>query len=52
MTDVRMPGMGGMQLQEELSVRGYAIPVIIMSAYGDIAMAVRAMKAGAVDFLE
>lgn len=52
LTDVRMPGLGGLQLQETLKQRGYAIPVIIMTAYGDVSTAVRAMKAGAVDFLE
>ena len=52
LTDVRMPGMGGLQLQEELSGRDYAIPVIVMTAYGDVTTAVRAMKAGAIDFLE
>jgi FixJ family two-component response regulator len=51
-TDVRMPGMGGLQLQEELSNRGYTIPMIIMTAYGDVVTAVRAMNAGAIDFLE
>ena len=51
-TDIRMPGMSGLQLQEELSERGCAIPVIIMTGYGDVATAVRAMKAGAIDFLE
>ena len=51
-TDVRMPGMGGLQLQEELSDRGYTIPVIVMTAYGEVATAVRAMKSGALDFLE
>lgn len=52
LTDVRMPGLDGLQLQEELRKQGYTIPVIIMTAYGDVSMAVRAMKAGAVDFLE
>ena len=52
LTDVRMPGLGGLQLQETLKRRGYTIPVIIMTAYGDVSTAVRAMKAGAVDFLE
>ncbi len=51
-TDVRMPGMGGLQLQDVLHDRGFTIPVIIMTAYGDVATAVRAMKAGAIDFLE
>ena len=50
--DIRMPGMSGLQLQEELSEIGYTIPVIIMTGYGDVATAVRAMKAGAIDFLE
>lgn len=52
LTDVRMPGLGGLQLQETLQEKGYAIPVIIMTAYGDVSTAVRAMKGGAVDFLE
>jgi FixJ family two-component response regulator len=51
-TDVRMPGLGGLQLQETLRQGGHMIPVIIMTAYGDVSTAVRAMKAGAVDFLE
>jgi FixJ family two-component response regulator len=51
-TDIRMPGMSGLQLQEELADQGYTIPVIIMTAYGDVTTAVRAMKAGAIDFLE
>ncbi len=51
-TDVRMPGMGALQLQDELHDRGFTIPVIIMTGYGDVATAVRAMKAGAIDFLE
>jgi len=50
--DVRIPGMSGLELQEKLRARGYDIPVIIVSGYGDVPMAVRAMKAGAVDFLE
>ena len=50
--DVRIPGMSGLELQEKLRERGYDIPVIIVSGYGDVPMAVRAMKAGAVDFLE
>jgi two-component system, LuxR family, response regulator FixJ len=50
--DVRMPGMSGFQLQEELLARGYPAPVIFCSAHGDIPMAVRAMSRGAVDFLE
>lgn len=49
--DVRMPGMDGVQLQEEIVRRGCPLPVIFLTAYGDIPMTVRAMKAGAVDFL-
>ena len=50
--DVRMPGMDGLQLQERLNELGRRIPVIIMTGNGDIQTAVRAMKAGAVDFIE
>jgi two-component system response regulator FixJ len=50
--DVRMPGMGGLELQRELKRRSIALPVIIITAHGDIPMAVAALKAGAVDFLE
>ena len=49
--DVRIPGMSGLELQEKLRDRGYDIPVVIVSGYGDVPMAVRAMKAGAIDFL-
>lgn len=52
LTDVRMPGIGGVQLQELLGERGITIPVIVMTAYGDVSTAVRAMKAGALDFIE
>ena len=52
LTDVRMPGMGGLKLQEEMQSRNHIIPFIMMTAYGDVSVAVRAMKAGAVDFLE
>jgi RNA polymerase sigma factor (sigma-70 family) len=50
--DVRMPGMSGLELQDALRARGSALPVIIITGHGDIAMAVRAMKAGAADFIE
>lgn len=50
--DVRMPGMSGLELQEQLAARGFRQPVIIMTAYGDVPMAVRAMKRGAVYFFE
>jgi RNA polymerase sigma factor (sigma-70 family) len=49
--DIRMPGMDGMQLQEELSRRGISLPLIFLTGHGDIPMSVRAIKAGAIDFL-
>ncbi len=50
--DVRMPGMDGLELQEQLKSLGFTMPVIVMTAKGDVETAVRAMKAGAVDFIE
>jgi two-component system response regulator FixJ len=50
--DVRMPGMDGLQVQAEMGSRGYNLPVIVLTGHGDIATAVRAMRGGAVDFLE
>jgi len=50
--DVRMPEMDGLEVQQALLDRGIALPVIVLTGHGDIAIAVRAMKAGAVDFLE
>jgi len=50
--DVRMPGMSGLEMQEKLRAIGATLPVIMMTGYGDITSAVRAMKAGAIDFLE
>ncbi|GAB3473413.1 response regulator transcription factor [Nocardiopsis coralliicola] len=50
--DVRMPGLSGLQLQDMLTQRGYPAPVVFCSAHGDIALSVRAMRCGAVDFLE
>lgn len=52
LVDVRMPGMSGLELQETLAARGVRLPVIVITGHGDVAMAVRAMKAGAVDFIE
>jgi FixJ family two-component response regulator len=49
--DVRMPGLSGMNLQRELMQAGIHIPIIFITGHGDIPMSVRAMKAGAVEFL-
>jgi FixJ family two-component response regulator len=49
--DVRMPGLSGMDLQRELTQAGIHIPIIFITGHGDIPMSVRAMKAGAVEFL-
>lgn len=50
--DVRMPEMDGLEVQHQLNERGVTMPVVVLTGHGDIATAVRAMKAGAVDFLE
>jgi two-component system, LuxR family, response regulator FixJ len=50
--DIRMPGMSGMELQQELNLRGAIIPVIFITGHGDIPMAVEAMQHGAFDFLQ
>lgn len=50
--DVRMPEMDGLEVQQELSQRGVSMPVVVLTGHGDITIAVRAMKAGAVDFIE
>jgi len=49
--DVRMPGLSGLELQRELTDAGISIPIIFITGHGDIPMSVRAMKAGAVEFL-
>lgn len=51
-TDIRMPQMSGIELQRELSLRGVTMPVIVLTGYGDVPLAVEAMKAGAFDFLQ
>jgi two-component system response regulator FixJ len=51
-TDIRMPGISGIELQRQLQAREIQLPVIVMTGHGDIALAVEAMKAGAVDFIE
>ncbi len=50
--DVRMPGMSGLELQEHLRSEGITIPVIMVTAFGNIPLAVRAMKTGVFDFIE
>ena len=49
--DVRMPGLSGLDMQDELNARGIAMPIIFITGYGDVPSAVRAMKGGAVDFI-
>jgi two-component system, LuxR family, response regulator FixJ len=50
--DVRMPEIGGLEVQQELKRRGINLPLIVMTGHGDVPLAVRAMKAGATDFIE
>ncbi len=50
--DMRMPGIDGLEVQRILTSRGIALPVIMLTGHGDVSLAVRAIKAGAVDFLE
>jgi len=49
--DVRLPGMSGLTFQQELAKAGVALPIIFITGHGDVAMSVRAMKAGAAEFL-
>ena len=50
--DVRMPGMSGIELQERLTVQRIRVPIIFITGHGDVQMAVRAVQAGAFDFIE
>jgi RNA polymerase sigma factor (sigma-70 family) len=50
--DIRMPGLGGLELQEELLKRGSTLPIIFITGHGDVPMAVDAMQKGAVDFIQ
>jgi FixJ family two-component response regulator len=50
--DVRMPGLSGLDLQDELTKRELDVPIIFITGHGDVPMSVRAMKAGAIDFLQ
>jgi len=50
--DIRMPGLGGLELQEKLNEMGSTLPIIFISGHGDVPMAVEAMQKGAVDFIQ
>ncbi len=50
--DIRMPGMSGLQLQDELNARNNRMPVIVLTGHADVPVAIRAMKQGAFDFLQ
>jgi two-component system, LuxR family, response regulator FixJ len=50
--DIRMPEMDGLELQRHLTQRSFNFPLIVITGHGDVALAVRAMKAGAIDFIE
>jgi len=52
LVDVRMPGMSGLELQQKLNAAGRSIPIVMITGFGDVAMAVKAMQNGAVTFLE
>jgi two-component system, LuxR family, response regulator FixJ len=52
LADIRMPGMSGLELQQELNERHVEIPTIFITGHGDVPMAVNAIKAGAVDFIQ
>jgi two-component system, LuxR family, response regulator FixJ len=50
--DIRMPGLDGLEVQQAMAQAGVTLPVVIMTGHGDVNLAVRAMKAGAIDFIE
>jgi two-component system response regulator FixJ len=50
--DVRMPGMSGLHLQDELKAHGVTLPIIVITGYAEVPTAVRALKGGAIDFIE
>jgi two-component system response regulator FixJ len=50
--DIRMPGMDGLEVQRAMADQGITLPVVIMTGHGDVGLAVRAMKSGAIDFIE
>ena len=50
--DIRMPGLGGLNVQEELQKRGSQLPIIFVSGHADVPIVVRAFKSGAFDFIE
>jgi FixJ family two-component response regulator len=50
--DIRMPGLGGLEMQGELKRRGYSLPIIFVTGHGDVPMAVEAMQNGALDFVQ
>jgi two-component system response regulator FixJ len=52
LTDVRMPGLDGIALLQHLRASGFAAPIVVMTAHGDVTTAVQAMKCGAADFIE
>ena len=51
-TDIRMPGMNGLELQERMRSEGSSMPTIVLTGHGDVPGAVRALKGGAIDFLQ